>query len=104
MQTLAAYRLETKALSDDELQICWSDISGAIHKWLKKKGVADTSRESGAFASETNGAKGAFTSSSVSSVSGELTEIVLKRSRISSPTITGLNSSSDRYWNVGRLF
>ncbi|WP_324779818.1 hypothetical protein [Thiobacillus sedimenti] len=77
MQTLAAYRLETKALSDDELQMWWSDISGVINKWLKKKGVADTSSELGAFASETSGAKGTFTTNSVSSTSGELTEIVL---------------------------
>jgi hypothetical protein len=77
MQTLAAYRLETRALPDEELQMGWSDILGAIQKWLTKKGVTDSSRESGAFASETNGAKGDFTKSSISSASGELTDIVL---------------------------
>ena len=33
-----------------------------------------------------------------------VTRHTCKRSRISSPTITGLNSSLDRCWNVGRLF
>lgn len=77
MLTLAAYRLETPTLADKELQPCWSDVIDTLEKWLIKKGVTDTACESGTFESETAGAKGEFTRSSVSSVSGKLTEIVL---------------------------
>ncbi len=102
MQTLAAYRLETRALSDDELQMCWSDISGVIHNWLNRKGIADASHESGEFASETKGAKGAFATSSVSSVSGKLTEIVLTEPTNDGHTFTtGLTiTNSDKVISV----
>lgn len=77
MLTLAAYRLETPTLTEDGLHTCWSNVIDMVEGWLKKKGIADISCESGSFESETDGKKGEFTRSSLSSVSGMLTEIVL---------------------------
>lgn len=57
MLTLAAYRLETQTLTEDGLHKCWSNVIDMVDGWLKKKGIADISCESGSFESETDGKK-----------------------------------------------
>ena len=34
MLTLAAYRLETPVLSEEELEKCWESLTGVANKWV----------------------------------------------------------------------
>lgn len=77
MLTLAAYRVETPALLDEERQKCWSTLLEVANQWLAKKGVTDTTSEAGKFTSETSGTQGDFTRSSMSNSVGALFEVAL---------------------------
>lgn len=77
MLTLAAYRVETPVLREEERRKCWSVLLEAVSKWLAQKGVIDAACEAGKFASETSGAQGDFTRSSISNAAGALFELVL---------------------------
>lgn len=77
MLTLAAYRVETPILGDEERHKCWSSLLQTANEWLSKKGVSDTSSEAGKFASETSEAQGDFTRSLTSNSAGALFEIAL---------------------------
>lgn len=77
MLTLAAYRVETPSLEEQERRKCWSALLDTANKWLSHKGVADTACEAGKFASETLGAQGDFIRSSTSNSAGALFEISL---------------------------
>lgn len=77
MLTLAAYRVETPSLEEEERHKCWSSLLDTANRWLSQKGVTDTATEAGQFVSETSGAQGDFTRLSTSNSAGALFEISL---------------------------
>lgn len=77
MLTLAAYRVETPSLDEEERYTCWTSLREIVDNWLCRKGVDDTSSETGQFTSETRGAQGTFSRSFISNSVGALFEISL---------------------------
>jgi len=78
MLTVAAYRFETPALDEGDIDAAWDEVLQAVDKWLSDKGASHLNSKSGEFASKTSGAIGTFTKAEVSGTSGWLNDVMLR--------------------------
>lgn len=77
MLTLAAYKLETPTLEDNDFSSSWHQIESTINDWMAVKGINESTTRSGTFSSKTPGKKGLFERINISTQSGSLLEITL---------------------------